>query len=163
MPVAYQINVVIHVLAALFWLGGMFFLAAVGAPVLRTVEDPGLRSELFRKLGEQYRKLGWISIVILVVTGVGNLHFRGVFGALGEPEFWSGRYGNALAWKLAVVAVMLVIQAVHDFWLGPLAGRLEPGSERALRVRKWAAWGARMNAVVGIVLVWAAVRLARGG
>lgn len=163
MSVAFQVNVVVHVLAALLWLGGMFFLAAVGAPVLRKVEDPGLRSELFRKIGEQFRRVGWASIVVLVVSGVGNLHFRGVFGALGEPEFWAGRYGRALAWKLGAVTVMLVIQAVHDFWLGPLAGRLEPESERAARVRTWAAWGGRVNALVGVVLVWAAVRLARGG
>lgn len=163
MSVAFQINVVIHVLAALLWLGGMFFLAAVGAPVLRKVEDPKLRSELFRKIGEQFRLVGWASIAVLIVTGVGNLHFRGVFGALLEPEFWAGRYGNALAWKLGAVTVMLVVQGVHDFWLGPLAGRLEAGSERAGRIRRWAAWGARVNAVVGVVLVWAAVRLARGG
>ena len=44
----YFINVTIHVFAALLWLGGMFFLAAVGAPVLRRVEPPALRAELFR-------------------------------------------------------------------------------------------------------------------
>jgi uncharacterized membrane protein len=35
MSAAYYVTVVIHVLAALFWLGGMFFLGVVGAPVLR--------------------------------------------------------------------------------------------------------------------------------
>ena len=36
----YIINVTIHVFAALFWLGGMFFLAAVGAPQLYSVDLP---------------------------------------------------------------------------------------------------------------------------
>ena len=39
----YNLVVTLHVLAALFWLGGMFFLALVGAPVLRAVEPPELR------------------------------------------------------------------------------------------------------------------------
>ena len=33
MSLAYYLNVVLHVLAALFWLGGMSFLGVVGAPV----------------------------------------------------------------------------------------------------------------------------------
>ena len=47
----YLVNVTIHVFAALFWLGGMFFLALVGAPVLRKVEPPELRARLFQQLG----------------------------------------------------------------------------------------------------------------
>ena len=38
MSALYYINVTIHVLAAMLWLGGMFFLGAVGAPVLRAIE-----------------------------------------------------------------------------------------------------------------------------
>jgi hypothetical protein len=52
---------------------------------------------------------------------------------------------------------------VHDFWLGPLAGRLRAGTPEALRARRLAAWLARINAVIGIVIVILAVRLARGG
>lgn len=162
---AYTLNVTAHVLAALLWLGGMFFLAAVGAPVLRKVEDPALRATLFRALGVQFRWVGWICILVLVVTGVGNLHFRGLMSwdVLGDRTFWSGGYGRTLGWKLAAVTVMVVVSAVHDFWLGPKAGELRPGSPEALRTRRWASWLARINALVGIVLVFVAVRLARGG
>lgn len=161
----YYLNVTLHLLAALLWLGGMFFLAAVGAPVLRAVEPPELRSRLFQRLGERFRSVGWIAIVLLLLTGVGNLYLRHLLDweILGDPAFWSSRYGVALAWKLGAVAVMLAIQAVHDFWLGPLAGRAAPGSPEAVRARRGAAWLARVNAIVGIVLVLAAVRLARGG
>src|SRR5690554_4486628 len=47
----YHLNVTLHVLAALLWLGGMFFLAVVGAPVLRKVEPAALRARLFQELG----------------------------------------------------------------------------------------------------------------
>jgi putative copper resistance protein D len=161
----YYANVTIHVLAALLWLGGMFFLAAVGAPVLRAVEPPALRADLFRQIGEQFRLVGWTAIAVLLVTGVVNLHFRGLLNAelWGSREFWRTSLGTALAWKLASVAIMVGISAVHDFITGPAASRLKAGSPEALRARRLASWLARINAVVGIVLVIAAVRLARGG
>lgn len=160
----YHLTVTLHVLAALLWLGGMFFLAAVGAPVLRELE-PAVRAALFRRLGERFRAVGWICIAVLVVTGLMLLEFRGVlsWSVLSSPEFLASPFGHALGWKLGAVVFMLVLQAWHDFSLGPRAGRLVPGSEAALRLRRQAAWTARLVAVAGIVLVWAAVRLARGG
>lgn len=161
----YWFNVTTHVFAALFWLGGMFFLAAVGAPVLRRVEDVRLRRDLFARLGAQFRAVGWVAIVVLLVTGVLNLWFRGLLSPtiLGSGEFWASRYGRALAWKLGAVVVMLTIQAVHDFILGPASSRAAPGSAEAVRLRRWAALSARATAAAGVVLVVAAVRLARGG
>lgn len=162
---AYYINVTTHVFAALLWLGGMFFLAVVGAPVLRRVEPAALRAALFRQLGEQFRLVGWISLAVLIVTGFLNLHFRGVLNtdALGSGEFWGSRYGTALAWKLGAVTAMLVIQAIHDFRHGPAASRLKPDSPDMLAARKRAALLARLSAVLGVIVVIAAVRLARGG
>lgn len=161
----YLLNVTIHVLAAMLWLGGTFFLAAVGAPVLRAVEPAELRARLFERIGRQFRAVGWGAIAVLVATGIGNLAFTGAFrgGAIRRPEFWATPYGHALAWKLAAAGVMIGVSAVHDFWLGPRAGRLPAGTAEALRARRRAAWLARINAVVGIVAVAAAVRLARGG
>lgn len=161
----YFVNVTVHVLAAMLWLGGMFFLAAVGAPVLRRVESPALRAELFRHLGEQFRRVGWVAIAILVGTGIVNLQYRGLLRVelWGSADFWGSGLGQALAWKLGAVVVMLAISGFHDFIGGPAATRLVPGSEEALRARRRAAWLARVNALVGVVLVVAAVRLARGG
>ncbi len=162
---AYHLAVTVHLLAALLWLGGMFFFAVVGAPALRKLDSPGLRADLFRRLGEQFRPVAWGAIGVLLATGVLNLHFRGLLRGdlLGDPAFWSGAAGTALAWKLGCVAVMLGLSAVHDFVLGPAAGRAEAGSPRASRYRAWAAQMARANALVGLVLVYWAVRLARGG
>lgn len=161
----YFINVTIHLFAALLWLGGMFFLTVVGAPVLRKVEPPQLRATLFRELGAQFRWVGWLCIALLIVTGAVNLHFRGMLNGavLGSAAFWGTPYGVALAWKLGAVAAMLVVQTVHDFAVGPAASRLAPGSPAMLKARRNAAWLARMSALFGIIVVIAAVRLARGG
>lgn len=161
----YYVSVTLHVLAAMLWLGGMFFLGVVGAPVLRGVEPPALRAQLFRALGERFRTAGWGAIGVLLVTGVANLHFRGMLrvDVLTNVDFWGTRLGTALAWKLAAVVVMLTISGFHDFIAGPAAALLEPGSPPALRARRRAALWARVNAIVGVILVIAAVRLARGG
>ena len=166
MPPLYWLAVTVHVLAALLWLGGTFFLGIVGAPVLRTVEPASLRQQLFQQLGVRFRLVGWIAIAMLVGTGVLLLDYRGWLvwqGILDSPTFWSTGPGSTLAWKLTAVVTMLVIQCVHDFVHGPAAATVAADSAEGQRLRRRAARLARVNALVGVVLVIAAVRLARGG
>jgi len=160
----YTLNVTIHILAAMLWLGGMLFFAVVGAPVVRRLESDELRRELFRALGEQFRIVGWICIGVLVATGTANLLLRGItFGILGSGSFWSSGYGRTLAVKLVLVAAMIGISVVHDFFQGPRASRAiaEPETVR-LRLRRQASLLGRLNALLGIVVVWLAVLLTRG-
>ncbi|AHG93204.1 copper resistance D domain protein (plasmid) [Gemmatirosa kalamazoonensis] len=166
MTALYLASVTAHVLAAMLWLGGMFFLGVVGAPVLRAVEPPALRKHLFRELGLRFRSVGWWAIGTLVTTGVINLHFRGLLhwdGVLGAATFWQTPVGRALGVKLVGVVAMLTASAIHDFVLGPRAASAEPGSLRSVTLRRNAAVLARANALLGVVIVLAAVRLARGG
>lgn len=164
MPLPYYVNVTLHVLAAMLWLGGMFFLGVVGAPALRAIEPPALRQQLFQQLGVRFRSVGWLAIAVLVLTGLVNLHYRGWLrwhGVLASTAFWSTTVGAALAVKLLSVLVMIAVSAVHDFVLGPLAGRVQAGTPQAMSFRRRAAWFARLNAILGVVVVVAAVRLAR--
>ena len=161
----YYVNVTIHVLAAMLWLGGMFFLGIVGAPVLRSIEPPPLRQRLFQELGTRFRRVGWVAIGVLVTTGVLNLYFRGWLhwnGVLGSGDFWRSSVGHALAAKLVAATLMISISGIHDFIHGPRAGRAAPGSAAAITMRKQAALLARANALLGVILVIAAVRLTRG-
>lgn len=161
----YFASVTIHLLAAMLWLGGTFFLAAVGAPVLRRLEPPALRADVFRRLGARFRAVGWVAIGVLIATGLLNLELRGLLDTetLFDPSFWGRPYGRTLVWKLALVTAMLVLSALHDFVLGPRAARLPPGGPEAAAARRRAAWLARINAALGVALVAVAVRLARGG
>ena len=166
MPTLYYASVTLHLLAAFFWLGGMLFLAGVGAPALRTVEPPELRQRLFHVLGTRMRAPGWIAIVTLLVTGTVNLHYRGWLrwdGLLDHPAFWKTPLGTALAIKLVTVVLMVGTSAWHDFVLGPRAGLATAGSAEALRLRRQTALLGRVSAIVGLVLIGAAVRVARGG
>lgn len=128
----------VHVLAALTWIGGMLFIALVLVPVTRRLADPALRTRLVHDLGVRFRTVGWIALAVLVATGLVNLWLRPEL--LTTTRFW---------WKAALVGLALVLSAVHDFVLGPRAGR--PGADPAARIR--ASWVARVNLVVVLVIV----------
>ena len=93
-----------------------------------------------------------------------NLNFRGLLGPAihGGGDFWSSPIGRMLALKLGLVAVMVSLAAIHDFWLGPLSGRLPAGSVEHQRVRVSVSWLGRVNAILGVLLVYVAIRLVRG-
>jgi uncharacterized membrane protein len=163
MPTLYHATVFVHVLSAVVWLGGMFGLAVL-APILRKTDDPAARQRIFQAVGSRFRTVGWICIVLLVVTGIAQLQFRGWWGWViwGSADFWRTNVGHDLAAKLGLVTLMFVLQAVHDFRDGPRAGRIDPTSEEARRLRKRAALLARVNAVLGVGVIWFAVALVRG-
>jgi putative copper resistance protein D len=159
----YHASVTLHLLAAIFWLGGMFFLGIVGAPALAGL-DTDLRRRLFKEIGLRFRGPGWVAIAVLVTTGIVNLRFRGLLAPAlhGGLDFWLTPIGKILAWKLGLVLAMVTIGAAHDFWLGPLAGKLASGSKGQIRVRTLVSRLGRLNAVLGILVVYFATRLIRG-
>lgn len=163
----YLASVWLHVVAAALWAGGMLFLVAVLVPLLRT---PALRPQaivLVREVGVRFRTVGWASLLVLVVTGFVNAAYRvSTPAGLADPAWWAAPFGRLLAHKLALVAVILVLSAVHDFAVGPRATALltsEPGSPRALRWRAAASWMGRLNLLLALTVVAMAVALVRGG
>ena len=135
----------VHVLAAVVWLGGMLFIALVLVPVVRSVEPPALRTRLVQEIGLRFRALAWITLALLLASGLGNLWLRPYLLEL--PRFHL---------KLTLVVIALTLAALHDFVLGPRAGR--PGALPSARVR--ASWIARVNVllVTGIVILGLALR-----
>jgi putative copper export protein len=160
----YLAVVFLHVLAAAVWIGGMLFFA-VAAPVLRRIDDDAVRAGLFDAIGRRFRSVGWLCVGVLLTTGLVQLRSRGWWGSgFWNPSSLLGTpVGIAMVWKLALVAVLLGVQAIHDFWLGPRAGRAATGTDEARALRRGAAGLARLNAVLAVLLVYVAVRLGRGG
>src|SRR5262245_36444679 len=101
----------LHVVAALTWVGGMLFVALVLVPVMRP-EEPPLRRRLVHAAGVRFRAVGWVSISLLIATGLVNVWLRPELMTL--TRFWI---------KVGLVAVAILLGAVHDFVLGPRAGR----------------------------------------
>lgn len=167
MKLAYLLTVWLHVLAAATWLGGMVFLVLVLVPVTRQAPFAGLASVLIEATGRRFRRVGWIALVVLVASGLVQLAYRGFTWADAlSGRLWYGSFGQVLAIKLLLVAAILVLSAVHDFRLGPRASALwkaQPNSLAARRLRRWAAWIARLNLLLALAVVLLGVMLVRGG
>lgn len=166
MRILYFISVYIHILSAMMWMGGILFMVFVVVPVMRTGSVPGNSAEWIHRLGIQFRKVGWVSLVLLVITGICNLGFHGYHWMdLWTGRLWQGSFGHTLAVKLSCVLLILILSGLHDFYIGPKATMLWQNSADANEVRKWrrmAAWIGRLNLVLGLIVVWAAITLVRG-
>ncbi len=162
----YVWSVVVHILAAMMWVGGMLFLVLVLMPALRLIEDDRLRAKLIRVTGMRFRLVGWACLAVLLVTGYVNLAARGLGGEiLATPEFWATGYGRTLGWKLLLFIAVLSLSATHDFMIGPRAGALQrrdPGGREAQRMRFMAVWFGRFNLLLSLIIVIVGVLLVRG-
>lgn len=162
----YLVSVWIHILAAMVWIGGAAFIALVLVPALRREDFRERSPAILRAAAMRFRTVGWVSLSVLVVTGLSNLMLRGIsLSSLFDGAFYATRFGQALAAKLAIVAMILGIGAVHDFILGPRAAAVilaDPSSEAAARARRKASLMGRFTLLLGLAAVAVAVALARG-
>lgn len=149
MQVLYTTSVILHVLAACTWVGALVFFAGVVIPTVRREEYATVRAQLVRAVGRRYRVLGWLSLSVLVATGVTNLLLRGFgFDVLASAGFWRTDFGRTLAHKLVFVALALLSTAAHDFL--------------ALRSRRVSSWLGRATLIFSLGAVVFAVYLVRG-
>lgn len=161
----YLFSVWLHILAAMTWAGGMFFLVLVMVPWLRR-GDRARAAEVLHETGLRFRTVGWVAFAVLTATGSWNLWVRGVRWAdFGRQEWLASPFGRAVLLKLAAFVLVLVISAVHDFRLGPRATRelrADPASRSAQRLRRAASQLGRLNLLLGLALVALGVLLVRG-
>ncbi len=69
MRTLYFITVGLHLLTAIFRIGGLLFLALAVVPVVRRPAFRALSPALLEAIGLRFRSLGWIAIGVLVLTG----------------------------------------------------------------------------------------------
>lgn len=129
---------VVHVVGALVWVGGMLFVALVLVPVARHLADADLRRRLITAIGVRFRTVGWVAAGLVILSGLGNLWLR--------PELLATPRLHA---KLGLVSLAIILSALHDFVLGPRAGR--PDARPGARAR--ASWVARVNLVIVLAIV----------
>ena len=153
------LNLWLHTLAAVIWIGGMLFLSLVAVPVLRQVDSRLLRADLFRKMALRFRRLVWLCIAVLIVTGIVNVAYYGNTTP-GSP------YLKVLGIKLGLVAVLVALGMTHDFIIGPRAARAQsrdglPPTGTDLLMVQLAPWVGRLNILLGVIILVLAVALTR--
>lgn len=141
----------IHVIAAMFWIGGMLFFSLVLMPCLKNGLPDGLKADLISLIGKRFRFFGWFSLGILLITGLFRLFQSG----------WSLReYGGALKTKLILVFFMVLLTLLHDLVLGQKT--IKKKCLQSSVVLKGLRFMARVNLFVGLLIVLAALSFVRG-
>ncbi len=162
-----SIIVLIHVLAAIVWLGGMFFIALVLVPALRKFKPLEKRTEILSLSGIRFRWVSWIAILIILITGVINSANHGItLQIISSGQLLSSHFGKILTLKVFLVFAMIIISAIHDFILGPRFIELMKNNKERheeimeiARKRQNVSWLARFNAFLGILVVACAIML----
>ncbi|MBI2872457.1 MAG: DUF4149 domain-containing protein [Chloroflexi bacterium] len=165
MHALYVLSVWLHILAVVVWVGGMMFLGVVLVPALRRPEHRSLYPSVIQVVGTRFRWVGWVALGLLVASGLLNLSYRVGWSGIVSAQLWRGDFGLALAIKLGLVAVILLLSAAHDFAIGPRAGalmRADPASRRAMRMRRLASWMGRGNLLLALAVVALGVIMVRG-
>lgn len=148
----------LHIISAIFWVGGMLFIVVVVAPYLMTITDPAEKSKIFQVVGKQFRRWGWVAIITLLVTGpiiLYKIYDIPPFGIF-DNALHATSFGKALAIKLTLVTILVISSLFHDFWIGPK-------SRTSRNLVKWARIFGRTNLLIALFIVLFAVMLRTGG
>ena len=156
----YSTLVVLHILAAVTWIGGMIFLSLVLAPLVRGRKAAPEFMALFRSAALRFRPIVWVAIAVLLATSPMLLSLRGV--QVSSPTSWTG----IVTVKLMLVALLLLLTLLHDLVFGPQVSRVSaiPNSQRTAGERvvfKTARWLPRLSLLIGLAVMIAATMLAR--
>lgn len=163
----YLVSVWLHVFAAVVWIGGMVFLAAVLVPTLRRAEPQSGTTTILHRILLRFRWVGWAALALLILTGLFNLGYRGYdLADLWTGAIWQGGFGQVLFFKLLLVALTLAMSVAHDFLLGPQTIKqihVKPDAPRTAMLRWCARWVGRLTLVLVLLILWLAILLPRGG
>lgn len=77
-----SIAIPLHLLAAVIWVGGMFFAYMVLRPVAANQLPPEQRLPLWSSVFSLFFKWVWVAIVTLLLTGFGMIHMLGGMGGV---------------------------------------------------------------------------------
>ena len=151
---AFALAYSLHVLAALIWVGGMFFAWMVLRPAAVTALEGPARLKLWVEVFQRFFVWVWFAVVILPISGVGllQMRFNGFETAPRYVQIMMGLY-------IVMVALFIRIQSLQL-----------PELRKAVEAQAWADGAAVMgrirrlvgcNRIVGLVLV--AIAAARPG
>ena len=167
----YQAAVIIHILSAITWLGGMLFLLMVLIPLARSqVESPGQAMALVRQAAQRFLPVAWASILLLAASGIflATDHWSvSPSDFFGGADYFSPHFIRVLQIKTGLAALVIILSLAHDFVLGPwVMGRLEAarnagGPPPAIPGRKLILMIARINLLLVLAILCLAVILIR--
>ncbi len=120
----------LHYLATMMWIGGMAFNLLVLRPSMAVV-DQNQRPILGTKVLKRFIVFAWLSIIVLILTGVSIASSRMAF-----ENIFSTTYGIVLLSKHFVTLIMVLIVAWISFVLSAKLSPFAPKPETILLLVK---------------------------
>lgn len=157
MDTVYLISVFVHIVCAAFWIGGMLFIPLVLVPGIK--QQPN-RVLLLHKTGLKFRFYGWLAVIVLLITGFLNMYFRGLPITIGFLT--TSSYGKVLIIKLILFVLMLLVGAIHDFYLG-MKSIDEMQESSGTKFKLLARWTGMLNLLLALIIAYLGVAISRGG
>jgi uncharacterized membrane protein len=118
---------IVHLMAAIVWVGGTIALVFVSVPPAQRLEGPQ-RAAMLRELGRRWRPIGWSALAVAIATGAWIASLEHAFDT--TPT----RFDIVLAAKGALVGLLVAGAYLHDFVLGPgLARQIREGKPQSMR------------------------------
>ena len=96
----------LHLLGVVFWIGGVGYIVFVLLPNMPTIALRD-RAKLVPKLLKRFLKIVWISIAVIVLTGLYRVFFVMKITTIEQLIFT--RYGNILGIKILLVIALITV------------------------------------------------------
>jgi uncharacterized membrane protein len=143
-PMIYTLSKLLHLSAAIVWLGGMTFMLMALRPVAGAQLQPPQRAPLLAMVMGRFFPLVWLSIAVLLLTGVGMLMSVGMKAA-------------PLGWHVMLGIGVLMFAIFGHLYFGPFRR-----AKLAIAASDWPEAGRRLGQVQKMVqlnfaLGWLAV------
>ena len=153
----YYISVWLHILGATFWIGGMLFLPLVLLPSIKNNYE---RTQLLVSTGLKFRFYGYIALVLMFVTGMLNMWFKGI--QFSWRFFNETHYGRLAFLKVILFFSLVLISLTHDLIAGrKFLGQMQ--TEQNAKVKLVARWTGRILLLISLIMAFIGVLLSRGG
>lgn len=156
----YILSVFFHIVAACLWLGGMLFLILAFIPGIRKHPD---KVNLIATVSLKFRVVGLVALVILLITGVVQLEYRGVQWNM--EYFTTTSLGRIAGFKILVFILILLISFIHDYYIGTKAieaWKNNSDDSKTINLRNLSRLLGRANFVLALIAVFLGVILIRG-
>ncbi len=151
-------------LAAIAWIGGMFFFLVVLDPLFRGTFPAREEIQIAYAAGRRYQFVAARAMELLLLTGIWNIVARGWDeGGILPQRFWA-----ILGLKVLGFALMVGLQTWQRVWMNrKLAPLIIAGGGGILGEQEWRAIQSRVtgvtriNLAIGVVVVFLALMLGR--
>ena len=143
---AFALAYALHVLAALVWVGGMFFAWMVLRPAAGAALEGPARLKLWVEVFQRFFVWVWVAVAVLPISGMGLLHlrFNGFETAPRYVQIMMGVY-------LVMTALFIRIQSLQlpELRLAVAAEDWPAGAAALGRIRRLVG----CNLIIGLLLV----------